>query len=163
MFKLKKLTSKLSGPIPVNCSLPLAAFVICLSTAGCQSEADHQTNSSNQKKDLIQKSAEVQPADYALLVGRWLRPDGGYVLEIQKVDINGKIQAAYYNPRTINVSQSLVAEKDGKFQIFIELRDVGYPGATYTLSYDETNDLLEGLYYQPAAGQTFEVQFVRQE
>ena len=85
------------------------------------------------------------------------------MIEIQKVDMNGKIEAAYYNPRTINISQALAAQKDGQIHLFIELRDVGYPGATYTLTYDKSNDVLNGLYYQPAAGQTFEVQFVRKE
>lgn len=45
-------------------------------------------------------------------------------------------------------------------KLFIELQDVGYPGATYTLRYNPRQNVLEGLYYQPAAGQTFEVVFV---
>jgi hypothetical protein len=95
------------------------------------------------------------------IVGRWLRPDGGYIIEIKRVENDGKLQAAYFNPRPINVSQAQVVQKDHELVVFIELRDVGYPGATYALTYDAARDLLAGRYYQPSLGQTFEVYFVR--
>lgn len=95
------------------------------------------------------------------LVGRWLRPDGGYVIEIGGVDPDGKLQAAYFNPRPINVSRAVVFQENQETKVFIELNDVGYPGATYALTYDGQKDTLTGLYYQPTAGQTFEVVFVR--
>jgi len=44
---------------------------------------------------------------------------------------------------------------------FVELRDVNYPGSTYTLVYQAENDRLYGIYYQAALGQMFEVEFVR--
>jgi hypothetical protein len=131
--------------------------------AACQSDTGNQNKTALKDQVTADKTGEVLTLDYNVLVGRWFRPDGGYVIEIQKVDINGKMEAAYYNPRTINVSQALAARKDGQIHLFLELRDVGYPGATYTLTYDQQNDVLNGLYYQPAAGQTFEVQFVRRE
>ena len=37
------------------------------------------------------------------LNGRWLRPDGGYVLDI-RVDTTGKIDAIYLNPKPINIA-----------------------------------------------------------
>jgi hypothetical protein len=48
------------------------------------------------------------------------------------------------------------------FQFVVELNDVGYPGATYVLSYDEKTDQLVGKYNQPAMQQSFDIEFVRQ-
>ena len=45
-------------------------------------------------------------SDLGRLKGRWLRPDGGYVLEIRDVDAGGTIEAAYLNPRPINVARA---------------------------------------------------------
>ena len=44
--------------------------------------------------------------------------------------------AAYFNPRPINVSQAEAALDGTTVKVFIELRDVNYPGATYHLTYD---------------------------
>jgi len=32
--------------------------------------------------------------------------------------------------------------------VFIELRDVNYPGSTYSLTYEPASDQLKGIYYQ---------------
>jgi hypothetical protein len=95
------------------------------------------------------------------LKGRWQRPDGGYVLDIKNVDANGKLAAAYFNPRPINVSQAEAALDGTTIKVFIELRDVNYPGATYHLTYESENDQLRGVYFQPALQQKFDVFFVR--
>ena len=116
----------------------------------------------NLAKDHPQaSSAAPVPAAFRKVVGRWLRPDGGYVIEIRHVGAEGKLQAAYFNPQPINVSQARVIQKNNQTQIFIELRDAGYPGATYALTYHGEQDVLAGVYYQPTAGQSFEVVFVR--
>ena len=96
------------------------------------------------------------------VAGRWLRPDGGYVLEIRSVGADGRLDAAYFNPNPINVAQARVRTIDGPVEVFVELRDVNYPGATYRLVYEPRDDALFGLYRQPAVNQTFEVTFVRQ-
>ena len=95
------------------------------------------------------------------LVGRWRRPDGGYVLEIGSVEPGGEVHAAYFNPRSIHVSQAQARQKEGKIQVFIELRDTGYPGATYSLTLGAQGDVLAGTYFQPIAGQSFGVVFSR--
>jgi uncharacterized protein (DUF2147 family) len=100
-------------------------------------------------------------ADFGPLRGRWVRPDGGYVLEIKDVDTSGKMTAAYFNPRPINVSQAEAALDGTALKVFIELRDMNYPGATYHLTYDPGSDQLRGRYFQPKLQQTFEVHFVR--
>jgi hypothetical protein len=95
------------------------------------------------------------------LKGRWLRPDGGYVLEIREIDGSGKMVAAYFNPRPINVSRAEASQVGETTKVFIELRDKNYPGSTYTLTYDPQSDQLKGTYFQAALQQTFEVEFIR--
>jgi len=46
------------------------------------------------------------PGGFEMLKGRWLRPDGGYIIEIRGVDPSGKIDAVYLNPRPINVARA---------------------------------------------------------
>ncbi len=97
------------------------------------------------------------------LNGRWVRPDGGYVLEIKDVDAAGKLTAGYFNPRPINVSRAEAVVDGDNLRILIELRYVNYPGATYHLIYDPEKDQLRGIYRQPALGQSFQIFFVREK
>jgi len=106
-------------------------------------------------------TGEKARPDFGALKGRWLRPDGGYILSVKNVDTGGKIDAAYYNPRPINVSKAQATQEGATLKVFIELRDAGYPGSTYTLIYDPKTDRLGGVYYQAAMGQRFDVIFVR--
>jgi len=103
---------------------------------------------------------EAQPG-FDRLQGRWQRPDGGYVIEIKDIKASGKMTAAYFNPRPIKVSQAAAALDGATLKVFIELRDVNYPGATYNLTYDPGSDQLRGVYFQPALQQSFQVFFVR--
>jgi len=95
------------------------------------------------------------------LNGRWLRPDGGYVLEIRAVDASGKIDAAYRNPKPINVAKAEATRDGSKLKVFVELRAPNYPGSTYTLTYDPQQDQLRGIYFQAVQQQRFDVYFVR--
>lgn len=99
--------------------------------------------------------------EFAKLKGRWQRPDGGYVIEIKSIAPDGKLSAAYFNPRSINVSQAEARKEAGAVKVFIELRDQNYPGATYNLTFDPEHDVLAGAYFQPLAGETYQVQFTR--
>ena len=96
------------------------------------------------------------------LTGRWQRSDGGYVIEIRSVAADGALDAGYFNPAPIHVSQARLTSPGGKPQVFVELRDVNYPGSTYTLTYDGANDQLAGVYFQAVEQQQFDVVFVRQ-
>jgi len=107
------------------------------------------------------EAAGDQQVDPAVLTGRWQRPDGGYLLELNGIGPEGVVKAAYFNPRPINVSRSEWRRRKGRLELFVELRDVNYPGSTYTLVYQSENDRLYGIYYQAALGQMFEVEFVR--
>ena len=95
------------------------------------------------------------------LTGRWQRPDGGYVIEIRSVEPDGRMNAAYFNPRPINVAKAEASQHGGTVNVFIELRDTNYPGSTYNLTYDPADDCLKGIYFQAAMGQTFDVYFMR--
>ena len=76
--------------------------------------------------------------DFDRLVGNWVRPDGGYVIEIRKIYPDGKVDAAYFNPQSIHVSRSTVSEKDGIIELFIELQGQGNGnGIEISLSWTE--------------------------
>jgi hypothetical protein len=106
--------------------------------------------------------AKAVPDAVRKLLGRWVRSDGGYVLELRNADISGVVEAGYFNPKSINVSRAIWMQGGAGLQVVVELNDVGYPGATYVLSHDAQNDRLTGQYTQPQMQQTFEIEFVRQ-
>jgi hypothetical protein len=97
-----------------------------------------------------------------LLRGRWVRPDGGYVIEVRDAQAGGRLEAAYFNPRSINVSRAEWHRADDGLHVFVELRGVNYPGATYQLRYLQAKDQLVGGYFQPLHQQTFPVHFLRE-
>jgi hypothetical protein len=101
------------------------------------------------------------PVDFQKLIGKWVRPDGGYILDIKSISPAGKIEMAYLNPRPINVSKAQANAKAGKIELFIELRDRGYPGCYYTLTFDPKSNRLVGVYHQLGLNQKYDVYFVR--
>jgi hypothetical protein len=103
----------------------------------------------------------AQEANTQRLIGNWVRTDGGYIIAVRSVDPAGRVDASYFNPRPINVSRAEAAVKRKTATLFIELRDEGYPGSTYTLEYDSTNDALAGVYFQAVQQQSYNVIFVR--
>ncbi len=109
---------------------------------------------------LTAVSAETG-VDAQVVVGRWLRPDGGYVLEIKKIKENGILETAYFNPRPINVSRAELRRDNDTIRILVELRDVNYPGSTYFLQYEQSTDRLVGTYFQAVEKATFSIEFVR--
>jgi hypothetical protein len=103
----------------------------------------------------------LAPPVLTRLVGRWVRPDGGYVLDIKAVHDDGRIDATYLNPRPIHVSKAEAVTKGGHVLAVVTLQDRGYPGNIYTLTYDPRADRLEGVYHHRGLGQQFDVQFSR--
>jgi hypothetical protein len=112
-------------------------------------------------RDTKASTAESQPDRYLRLVGRWVRTDSPYVISIRRVGPDGSLDAAYYNPQSIRVSRATAEKKSGELTVFVELRDVNYPGSTYTLVYDQSQDVLRGVYYQATMQQEFNVVFAR--
>jgi len=43
------------------------------------------------------KYTAVSGPDTSKLIGSWVRPDGGYLLEIKSIDKGGSMQATYFN------------------------------------------------------------------
>ena len=107
-------------------------------------------------------AATAVPDQVRRVMGRWLREDGGYVLEIRGGETGGVLDARYFNPNPIRVSRAAWYEGGGRLQVLVELNDTGYPGATYILHHDPQADRLVGEYKQPAMQQTFEIEFVRE-
>ena len=118
------------------------------------------TSCKSEKKPEKEKSIEM--VDSGKLAGRWLRPDGGYVLEIRTVHDDGRLIAGYYNPRPINVSEALWRLKDNRLQVYVEMNDINYPGSNYTLDYFPDRDMLIGAYFQAVQQQSYYVEFIRQ-
>ena len=108
-------------------------------------------------------TADSAESGFRALSGRWLRPDGGYILDIRDVDARGTIDAVYLNPRPIPVARAEATRDGSTLKVFVELRAPGYPGSTYTLTYDPTRDQLAGIYFQAALQQRFDVVFVRMQ
>ncbi len=115
---------------------------------------------------LLIPACSTQPppgkTDYKKIVGRWVRPDGGYVLDIKDVHADGRMDAAYLNPRPINVSDARANISENTINIRVELRDRFYPGSYYTLTYDPRADRLDGVYHHLGINQNFNVFFVRE-
>ncbi len=154
-----------------------AASVLLLCTlavlaAGCGREGDGRRVSPPESSVPVAepKAAQAEaaadpaaPAEVQRMLGRWLRSDGTYVLELRGADRSGIVQAAYFNPKSINVSRSIWLRGAEGVQVVVELNDAGYPGATYVLGLAADGDRLVGKYNQPQMGQSFDVDFIRQK
>lgn len=106
-------------------------------------------------------SARLSDAEFQKLKGRWRRPDGGYILAINSINDTGATDTAYFNPYPIHVGNAVASRDRNVLKIFVELRDVNYPGSTYTLTYEPSSDQLKGIYYQAVEQQRFQVVFER--
>lgn len=95
------------------------------------------------------------------VVGRWCRPDGGYVLEIRSIAADGEADAAYYNPKPIHVAKAKVSRDSVGVSVYVELLDENYPGSIYRLVYDVAADCLQGTYYQAVSRETYDIVFGR--
>ena len=135
-----------------------AAFVVTIFCIGTMSSSMAQVVFDEGEKSPNQ--SKKQP-DVQRLAGRWVRPDGGYILELQEIKKDGSLRAAYFNPRPIKVFSAKWSRTEGKIDLFVELRDVNYPGSTYNLRYESKTDRLKGIYFQAVERQTFEIQFIR--
>jgi hypothetical protein len=107
-------------------------------------------------------AAAAEPADFAPLVGNWVRPDGGYVLSVASVAPDGRASLSYFNPRPIRVGRAEARRDAEGLSLFVEFDAADYPGSTYTLRYDAASDELRGVYYQAVQQATYDVAFARQ-
>jgi hypothetical protein len=115
---------------------------------------------SGSQEGSVTSSEAVNPQR---LVGQWVRPDGGYILEINRVRTIGKLEARYLNPRPIHIETAELRQDGQDIGVFIELKDEGYPGSYYELMYYEGEDVLKGKYFQATQRAVYEVVFVRRQ
>jgi len=106
-------------------------------------------------------TASAPQATFGVLVGRWVRPDGGYVIAIKAADATGKLDASYANPSPLPFYTAEATREGGTLKLYLELRAGGYNGSNYTLTYDPASDQLKGVYYQAVQRQKYEVAFTR--
>jgi hypothetical protein len=135
----------------------LAALLIACFTGVGAANAQRIEDSQEGKAAAAAKAQ----AGFGALQGRWVRPDGGYVIDIRAVDAAGKLEASYANPRPLPFAVAQASREGGTLKLFFELRAGGYNGSTYTLTYDPGKDILKGVYFQAVMGQSFDVNFVR--
>ncbi len=151
--------------------LPLAVFVLTGALTIAVAfwwHRDRQASTPPASVLSVAANAAGQPATretpdpaFGKLTGLWQRPDGGYLIEIRSVGPDGEMDAAYFNPRPVNVAKAEAYHDRGAIGIFIELRDRNYPGSKYNLQYDPLYDRLTGLYFQAVQKVIYEVEFVR--
>jgi len=60
-------------------------------------------------------------------------------------------------------SKATATAEGATIQVFLELTVGGYNGSTYTLTYDATEDALQGVYYQAVSKEKFRVEFLRRK
>ena len=118
-----------------------------------------QKSPSSATKGAVGQTENFAQAQH--LAGQWVRPDGGYRLVIEDVKPEGSLKASYFNPSAIHVHEANWEVQENIAHLFIELRDVNYPGSKYSLVYIKEQDVLEGTYFQAVAKETYSVKFLR--
>ena len=96
-----------------------------------------------------------------VLKGTWVRPDGGYTIEIKSIDPNGRIDATYFNPKLLPFAKARPCRKVRRCAYSSNSRRAATRVRRMKLSYDPASDRLKGIYYQAVVKQKFDVVFVR--
>src|SRR3972149_9475324 len=73
------------------------------------------------------ETSDVSQSVTPKLKGKCVRQDGGYVIEIRSISVDGKLDAAYFNPASIHVSRAEATQDGTTTKLYLELRDVNYP------------------------------------
>lgn len=150
-------------------------FLITIISCKPKKQEEKSITSNNSELQKPEKTEEIKPGDEVevaksikettkvssdTLLGRWLRPDGNYIIQINTINEDKKIEAQYFNPKPINIARAEIIPDDN-LHIFIEFNDKGYEGSSYDLIYDPVNDALIGKYFQATYGQTYQIGFIR--
>jgi hypothetical protein len=161
-MKERKRIDRLSGPL---LGIALAALAgLLLLRWGWDPGSHERSTEPKETAGTGEESAgpqQLEETPFHRLEGRWIRSDGGYVLELRWAGSDGRVEAAYFNPNPVRVSRAEAFRESGAVRLRVELQDVGYPGCLYTLAHDDRRDVLSGTYYQAMMGETFEVEFRR--
>lgn len=124
---------------------------------------ENESAPAKEAADAEPKKPTPRPLEFASLKGRWRRSEEAYEITIRDVAEDGTVKATYFNGMPINVSQARATKEGEHLKLFVELRDINYPGSTYRLNYLPETDEMVGVYYQAALGQEFQVVFQRRE
>jgi hypothetical protein len=145
----------LSLLLPPMILLVLGTFALL---SGCQkaTEVELAAAAANVPVPTVETPTALQS-----IIGRWMREDGGYVLEIRGGTRGGTLDVAYFNPNPITVSRAAWLQAGERLQLLVELSGAGYAGSTYVLQLDPASDRLTGEYRQAVQGQTYQIEFVR--
>lgn len=123
----------------------------------------NKTNSQSLPAGDTTTKISIKTPDVSPLTGDWLRTDGGKTIRIKSALPDGKLEAEYFNPKSIHVGYAEWKVKNNSLIIVVELQDVNYPGSRYTLEYIPAEDKFAGIYYQAVDKENFDVEFVRQK
>ena len=85
-----------------------AGLIASAGLSSCQKDAPETvaTPPSAGEKS-VPKNAPAVPEPVRKVLGKWMRSDGGYVLEIKGADLSGVLDAAYFNPKSIHISRAI--------------------------------------------------------
>jgi hypothetical protein len=134
----------------------LTAVVLCTLLLGGCGKADKAKEAPLAAKG----DAPVQMTSaFERIKGKWMRADGGYVLEFKQLKANNELDVAYFNPNPIHVGKARMYEERGFTKVFVELQDVNYPGSRYTLILNADKNQLVGNYFQATQQVDYEVAF----
>ncbi len=149
--------------IHLFCPAILAIFMLSCNPAGEGNATAESIDTTAQSHDSAAAAPAPQPVvvDKNKLTGTWERTDAPYQVSITALGEDGSMKADYFNPNPINVDKANWITSNGLLQIYIELRDVNYPGSNYTLTYYPQQDMLSGRYFQAVEGVTYPVEFTR--
>lgn len=131
--------------------------VLTLSIVACRKKPD-----ADSVKPAYGKGISSQlSAEFETVRGKWLRTDSDYVIELRELLPDNQLTAAYFNPAPIHVGEAKIYRENGFLKVFVKMQDKNYPGSSYTLIYDQTGDMLRGIYFQAVQGVEYEVEFDR--
>ena len=154
--------------------LILVSVMISCNLKNQETKTDIQATSAKDGLEPGQRSSDpsqtITPSDHTseieftpdTLIGRWLRPDGNYIIQIDRIREDKTLEAQYFNPRPIHIERAEILSAEG-LRIFIEFNDIGYEGSSYDLFYDPVNDALTGNYFQATYSQTYQIGFIRMD
>ena len=133
----------------------IVSMLLSMSLVGCGKE-----EKAVESKAGVKEEAKVQlTGAFEKIKGKWVRSDGGYVLEFKQLLQNNTLEAAYFNPSPIHVGKARIYEERGFTKVFVELQDVNYPGSRYTLILNVEKNQLVGNYFQATQQVDYEVAF----
>ena len=143
----------------LNCFRSFPAVLLCTALLGGCGKVEKAKEAPLAPKGL----APVQlTSAFERIKGKWMRSDGGYVLEFKQLKANNELDVAYFNPNPIHVGKARMYEERGFTKVFVELQDVNYPGSRYTLILNADKNQLVGNYFQATQQVDYEVAFEKQ-